>query len=60
MNDSFIKQYDKSAQEFNEYYLNQEAHKSTDAFFAMVSDDIVSGIKNKNVLDLGCGAGADA
>lgn len=60
MKDNFHKQYDKSAQDFHEYYLNQEAHKSTDVFFDMINGKVVDDIKNKNVLDLGCGAGADA
>lgn len=60
MNDTFETQYDKTAVEFNEFYLDQEAHQSTDAFFTSITNDIVSNIKNKTVLDLGCGAGADA
>lgn len=58
--DTFEKQYDKTAEEFNEFYDNQEAHVSTDTFFSVVTNDIVFDIKNKNVLDLGCGAGKDA
>ncbi len=58
--DTFEKQYDKTAEEFNEFYDNQEAHVSTDAFFSVITDEIVSSIGNKKVLDLGCGAGKDA
>lgn len=58
--DTFEKQYDKTAQEFNEFYDNQEAHVSTDAFFSVITDEIVSDLGNKKVLDLGCGAGKDA
>ena len=60
MSDSFDTQYNKNAKEFNEFYLNHEAHQSTDAFFRIITPDIISAITNKNVLDLGCGAGADA
>jgi SAM-dependent methyltransferase len=60
MNDTFETQYNNTAKEFNEFYLNLEAHQSTDAFFACITPEIVSTIKNKAVLDLGCGAGADA
>lgn len=60
MNDIFEKQYNKSAKVFNDFYLNQEAHQSTDAFFESISPAIFSEMKNKKVLDLGCGAGADA
>jgi ubiquinone/menaquinone biosynthesis C-methylase UbiE len=61
MNDNFETQYDKSALEFNEFYLNQEAHQSTDAFFKTLNETIdITNLKNKNVLDLGCGAGADS
>ncbi len=60
MKDNFETQYDKNAVEFNEFYLAQEAHQSTDAFFSIITDDLVSNINNKKVLDLGCGAGADA
>jgi ubiquinone/menaquinone biosynthesis C-methylase UbiE len=58
--DTFEKQYDKTAEEFNEFYDNQEAHVSTDAFFSVITDEIVSSIGNKKVLDFGCGAGKDA
>lgn len=58
--DTFEKQYDKTAGEFNQFYDNQEAHLSTDAFFSVISDEITSNIQNKKVLDLGCGAGKDA
>ncbi len=58
--DTFEKQYDKTAEEFNEFYDNQEAHVSTMAFFSLITNEIVSDIKNKNVLDLGCGAGKDS
>lgn len=58
--DTFEKQYDKTAGEFNEFYDNQEAHVSTDAFFSVITDEIASDIDNKKVLDLGCGAGKDA
>ena len=60
MSRDFETQYNKSAHDFHEYYLNQEAHQSTDAFFASITDDILSNIKNKNVLDLGCGAADDS
>lgn len=60
MTDNFETQYNKTAKEFNDFYLNQEAHQSTDAFFNCVSMDIINTLPNKNVLDLGCGAGADA
>ena len=56
----FEKQYDKNAEEFNEFYDNQEAHVSTDAFFSVIKEEIISDIGNKKVLDLGCGAGKDA
>lgn len=58
--DTFEKQYDKTAEEFNEFYDNQEAHVSTDTFFSVITDEIVSDIGNKKVLDFGCGAGKDA
>ena len=58
--DTFEKQYDKTAEEFNEFYDNQEAHVSTDAFFSVITNEIISDIANKKVLDLGCGAGKDA
>jgi len=60
MKKDFETQYNKSAHEFNEFYLNREAHQSTDDFFSMITDQVISNIKNKNVLDLGCGAGSDA
>jgi ubiquinone/menaquinone biosynthesis C-methylase UbiE len=60
MNNEFEKQYNKSVNDFNNFYLNQEAHMSTDAFFALINDKLIINIRNKNVLDLGCGAGADA
>lgn len=58
--DTFEKQYDKTAEEFNEFYDNQEAHISTDAFFSVITDELIESIENKKVLDLGCGAGKDA
>lgn len=58
--DTFETQYDKTAEEFNEFYDNQEAHISTDAFFSVFTNELVLGIKNKKVLDLGCGAGKDS
>lgn len=60
MSKDFETQYNKSAHDFHEYYLNQEAHQSTDAFFALMTDDLIATIKNKNVLDLGCGAADDS
>ncbi|MFA7309210.1 MAG: class I SAM-dependent methyltransferase [Patescibacteria group bacterium] len=60
MSDVFEKQYNKTAQEFHESYLNKEAHQSTEAFFDVISKGIISNITNKNVLDLGCGAADDA
>ncbi len=58
--DTFEKQYDKTAEDFNEFYSNQEAHISTDTFLSVITDQLISGIENKKVLDLGCGAGKDA
>lgn len=60
MSDNFDTQYDKSANEFQEFYLNQEAHVSTDTFFKMVEKYANLQGENKKILDLGCGAGADA
>jgi ubiquinone/menaquinone biosynthesis C-methylase UbiE len=58
--DTFEKQYNKTAGKFNEFYDNQEAHVSTDAFFSVINSEIISSIENKNILDLGCGAGKDS
>ena len=58
--DTFETQYNKTAVEFNKFYIDQEAHQSTNPFFALITDDITLVVQNKNVLDLGCGAGADA
>lgn len=60
MKDNFEKQYDKSAYDFNEHYHNQEAHVSSDAFFEVITNNVKTPDKNRKVLDLGCGAGADA
>ncbi len=60
MKDNFEKQYNKTADEFNEFYDNQEAHVSTDAFFSVITNKVVSDSKNKKVLDLGCGPGKDS
>jgi ubiquinone/menaquinone biosynthesis C-methylase UbiE len=60
MSKGFDTQYDKNAHEFHEFYLNQEAHLSTDAFFVVFTNEVSSDIKNKNILDLGCGAGDDS
>jgi ubiquinone/menaquinone biosynthesis C-methylase UbiE len=60
MDEDFEKQYDKNAHDFHEFYLNHEAHLSTDDFFSLIKQEIVLNIKNKCVLDLGCGGGADA
>lgn len=58
--DDFEKQYDKTAGLFNESYDNQESRLTNEAFFPMITPEIISNIKNKNVLDLGCGAAQDA
>ncbi len=60
MADAFETQYNKNAKEFTEFYLGNEAHQSTDAFFKVFSAETFSNLKNKKVLDLGCGPGADA
>lgn len=58
--DTFETQYNETASKFNELYLNQEAHQSTKAFFDCITDEVVSNIQNKQILDLGCGAATDA
>lgn len=58
MSDNFETQYDTTARDFNEFYLNQEVHQSTDIFFKAINE--LSDVKTTKVLDLGCGAGADA
>lgn len=60
MNKLFETQYNKTANQFNELYLNQVAHRSTNAFFDCINPILSLDFKNRNVLDLGCGAGADA
>lgn len=45
--DTFETQYDKTAEEFNEFYDNQGAHVSTDAFFSVFTNELVSNIKIK-------------
>lgn len=60
MNTNLNKQYDKNAHEFDELYTTHNTYKSRNDFFAMIDDTIISDIKNKNVLDLGCGPGEDA
>ena len=56
----FETQYNKSAIKFNKFYLDRESHKSTDTFFNSLKKEIIKVLPNKNVLDLGCGSGADA
>lgn len=60
MKNLFETQYNKTAQEFNTLYLDQVAHQSTSAFFNKLTEDVLDRVDNKNVLDLGCGAGTDS
>jgi ubiquinone/menaquinone biosynthesis C-methylase UbiE len=54
------RQYNKTALDFTKYYENNESFVSANAFFSIITDELVSSIKNKKTLDLGCGAGRDA
>ena len=58
MNELFDKQYNKSAVTFNDLYLDQQAHVSTEDFFD-VFKKLIPKKQNSKLLDLGCGAGAD-
>ncbi len=56
----FDEQYNKTAKQFNELYLDQKAHVSTNDFFACVKKYAIEKTPNDTILDLGCGAGADS